>query len=75
MRNISWTFVSFHLQVKFSSLEKANLDFYFIYFVLCGHIERDICFSSEHPLQAFQGGEFQDNRPGLIDAPVLISFY
>lgn len=65
MRNTSWTSFSFHLQAQFSSLEKADLDFYFSYFVLYGHIEREFCFLSGHLLLAFQGGEFQGNRIGL----------
>lgn len=75
MRNISWTFVYFHLQAQFSSLEKADLDFYSIYFVLYGHIERDFCFLSERPLLAFQRGEFKDNQIRLTDALISISTY
>lgn len=58
MRNSYWMFVTFHVQAQFSSLEKAGLDFYFIYFVLYDYVESDFCFLSVHPLLAFQGGEF-----------------
>lgn len=60
MRNIFGCLFLSILQAQFSSLQKGWPWVYCIYFVLYGHIEKDFCFLSKHPLQAFQAGGFQD---------------